>query len=135
MLDKETYTKEFIRMMDSIRETHKGEENCNGVMCDNGCPLKDVCDYDCYTSKPPVFEIIEIVEKWAKGHPVITMKKKYEEVFGVVPNIAGVHGCPYSAGFYDYNINCDGSCDICKEQFWNSEYKEPVKSKKSGEVN
>ena len=30
MLTKEEYKREFVRMMDTVREDHKGEKNCDG---------------------------------------------------------------------------------------------------------
>ena len=66
MLDKETYKREYIRMMDSVRTDHKGEENCNGVDCDE-CHVTKICALNSLAFC--AFETIEAVEKWAKEHP------------------------------------------------------------------
>lgn len=113
-MTKEEYKKQLARMWDSIRTMNKGEENCGGVRCTD-CPL--------YTKGPcgPVFafEYIELVENWAKQHPVKTNSQKFEEVFGFDMSIC---------------FDCDKSCEECqfcdrngtcnsKEKFWEAEYK------------
>lgn len=35
---EEQYKKDYVRMMDSLRQDHLGEKNCGGVDCDD-CPL------------------------------------------------------------------------------------------------
>lgn len=64
MINKEIYKSELIRMLDSHRTKHKGEQTCVGVKCEE-CPLYGVgCGNDLY-----VYETIEAVEKWSKEHP------------------------------------------------------------------
>ena len=130
MLDKETFKKEYIRMMDSIRPDRcKGGMNCHGVNCVE-CNLNVICCND-KSNIYQAFETIEIVEKWTKENPVMTIADKFEEVFGVVPDLAELNGakwCPHCMGFGNYNEYCSGSCSACKAQFWNSEYKEPKKN-------
>ena len=76
MLDKDTYKRELVRMWDSVREGHKGEPTCGGVVCDNRCPLyvkNELGNRICWSSAD-CFEVIKAVEKWSKEHP----QKKYK---------------------------------------------------------
>lgn len=119
-LSKEEYEKTVIRMMDSIRKTHKGELNCKGVVCE-GCPMRG----NCGPALEAAYSVIKIVEKWGKEHPIVTNADKYREVFGVNPVgvVSNEFICPSCAGF-----NCDCSsdkCTACKTNFWTSEYKAP----------
>lgn len=60
-------------MWDSVRDDKfKGRNNCEGVICSE-CQFCDINDNDCYTSINAV-EMVELVEKWSKEHPI----KKYK---------------------------------------------------------
>lgn len=71
MLDNETYQQELIRMLDSLRKTHKGEDGCEGVECKD-CPL-NVTENTC-SSLLSTVEVYNAVEKWSREHP----KPKYK---------------------------------------------------------
>ena len=71
MLDSKTYQRELIRMFDSLRKTHKGEQGCEGIHCDD-CPFRTI-KHPC-TDPFCVVETYNIVEKWSKEHP----KPKYK---------------------------------------------------------
>lgn len=126
MLSKEEYKRNLIRMWDSIRNNHKGEEICEGVSC-SSCPFyEEVCSTD--GIKGTLFhsyEAIEIVEQWAKEHPVKTNAEKFKEVFGIEPsnqtcvNDIDCENC-------EYYIPDDKECRV-QEKFWNAEYKEQAK--------
>lgn len=126
MLTKAEYKRECIRIWDSLRELNKGRSDCAGVDCTK-CPFSELCN------KPKIcnaFELIEIVEKWSKEHPVITMADKFKEVFGENPIKRDLtYVCPHSVGFANFNPECKTLCIDCKNQFWKSEYKEPKKGK------
>lgn len=64
MINEKTYKRELIRIWDSVRETHKGELSCEGVLCGN-CPLEefDGCGY-----ADDIFDIYNIVERWSEEH-------------------------------------------------------------------
>lgn len=120
MLDKETYKREYIRMMDSVREKFKGNPNCNGVNCSE-CDVEEICGHSSLAYN--AFEIIEAVEKWAKEHPVKTNADKFKEVFGVEPSLVR---CPLKRECRGCEYKCELGVTI---KFWNSEYKEPEKEK------
>lgn len=123
------YQKDLVRMWDSVRTHHKGNIKCLGVSCDK-CPL---VGHVCGTHGTTFYaeKTIEIVTQWAKDHPLVTMKDKYKEVFGVEPKgKSGASVCPRAVGFDDVECKIGGGCEDCRNEFWQSEYKEP---KKEGE--
>lgn len=119
MLSREEYEDGVIRMYDSIRSSmHKGKEDCEGVSCVD-CPLNGVCD-----DAANAFDMIEVVEKWVKKHPIKTNADKFKEVFGLdmAPQISSCINFKEKCAdckYYDYN---DFKCDANK-RFWNAEYK------------
>jgi len=125
MLTREEYEKTLIRMFDSMRvnDEHKGEKSCEDVPCES-CPFSRM---ECRAANP--FESIEIVEKWGKEHPLITMEDKFIEMFGHKPvDDSGYYVCPSSIGF---NLDCNNSvtCKECTNKFWKMEYIPPKKGK------
>lgn len=121
------FQRDFVRMLDSMRDTCKGAINCIGIDADKceKCLLADICDNEILYNAE---KVIEIVTQWAKEHPVVTMKDKYKEVFGVDPvSKRGGCVCPFDAGLSDCNCTDSTACDDCRRKFWNSEYKEPKK--------
>ena len=139
MLTKEEYKKEYVRMMDSLRDRSKGMPNCNDVKC-TVCPLSEkACipfgDTDrrfLADDRFLVFEAIEIVEEWSKAHPIVTRADKFKEVFGVEPkNVGDRYECPWDCGFKEKtkcNLRDRGFGTCCKEcarAFWEAEYVAP----------
>ena len=125
MLTRKEYEDTYVRMMNSLRDKdYKGRKNCNYVVCKD-CPLKGFCDDNSSSKKYRVFDLIEIVEKWGKEHPIITRADKYKEVFGIGPIFRdGIYICPGEA---IKDCGPHYSCNECKEQYWNEEYVEPKK--------
>lgn len=108
---KEKYKENLIGIWDSIRSTHKGEKTCRGVSCNN-CPFdgEDLCN---------MCQSIEMVEEWAKEHPIVTNADKFREVFGFDMTICWDNEFPCNeCQFCDRNGTCNS-----KEKFWNAEYK------------
>lgn len=144
MLTREETRKIVARIFDSIRPSdseHIGEYTCDDLDCiESKCPFRNLKSCVCPNNEgvDGVFNTLEFVEQWAKEHSPVTYEQKYEEIFGVKPlqidKCTKNYLCPKHAGF-DIGINCNAqSCEKCKEGFWNSEYKEPVKEgvRKSG---
>ena len=75
--DSETYKVEFTRMMDSLRNDHKGELSCNGVEC-RLCPLSEACNENAVRA----FDAVAIVERWATLHTSKTRKEIFEDITG-----------------------------------------------------
>lgn len=118
-MDAREYLKEKIRYFDSLRTEHKGEYNCNGVIC-------GLCQFDkqeINTCISNTFESIDFIEKWSKEHPRKTM---LSDLLEKLPNIPKddydlpYKLCPNNLG-YEKEKYCRGRvvtpCDIC----WNRE--------------
>lgn len=118
-MTKEEYKENLIRMWDSLRDRYKGENCCAGVTCTD-CPCHNgICNNGSIMSN--AYEAIDLVENWAKEHPIKTNADKFKEVFGFEPtpiycvnNNMKCSDCEY----FDYN---NGLCDV--SIFWGAEYK------------
>lgn len=121
MMTKEEYQKNLIRMLDSVRNEHKGEKKCKGINCNN-CPFNGkVCNTGERVFR--VYEAIEIVEQWAEQHHVKTNSQKFEEVFGFDMTICWDNEFPCNECQF---CDIDGTCNS-KEKFWNAEYNDKTK--------
>lgn len=130
------YQRDFVRMLDSMRDTSKGAISCIGIDADEceKCLLADICDNEILYNAE---KVIEIVTGWAKEHPFVTNEQKYEETFGIRPVTAdGHYYCPHIVGYEcKYNLSImdesveNVTCKECKEKFWQSEYKPPKVNK------
>lgn len=137
----EEFRKTTARMFKSVADPAfiLDKKPCKGVHCVD-CPIfeeTNTTSDKCMINNLSIFDafdIIEIVEDWAKEHPIVTVRDKFKEAFGVEPkNECGTLICPHFVGFVDvecvYGVGYK-DCKKCKEKFWNSEYREP---KKEGE--
>lgn len=121
-MTKEEFQRDLIRMFDSLRNKCKGEKNCRGINC-RDCPFGiKVCNADIEMFH--AHEAIEIVENWAKEHPIVTNADKFREVFGFDMTICWDNEFPCNECQF---CDIDGTCNS-KEKFWNAEYKEPAES-------
>ena len=117
MMTKEEYQKELVRMFDSLRDDKfKGENNCIGVSCFD-CPL-----YENGCSPFSTFEHIEIVEKWSRGHQIITNSDKFKEVFGFKPYTKNCINGEEKVSCANCQCFYDGECAV-QNRFWENEYK------------
>ena len=99
-------------------QTKEGDENCVGISC-SSCPFDGkTCNTGALVFNS--YEAIEIVEKWAKEHPIVTNAMKFKEVFGV--EYDAMNSC------INLGIKCrdcdyyeDGECDA-SNRFWSAEY-------------
>ena len=92
---------------------------CNNYLCGDNCPLIDSCDDvsdDGYVRK------VQIVEQWAKEHPVKTRQSEFLKMF---PNASvGYNGtlviCPSQADTKAVAecVRSERNCDKCKHDFW-----------------
>lgn len=101
---------------------------CNNYSCEDNCPLIDSCDDE---SDDGYVRKVQIVEKWAKEHPV---KTRQDEFFNQWPDAEiGYDGLPTVAPC-QLNIellqcesqkDCEGRgvCDKCRRDFWLKEVK------------
>ena len=93
---------------------------CNNYLCGDNCPLIDSCDDE---SDDGYVRKVQIVEKWAKEHPVKTRQSEFLKIFphpaldsdGVIaiqPCEVIVDACK------DSNDNKRTNCWACRRDFW-----------------
>lgn len=100
MMTNEEYRKESIRMWDSLRKDHKGQQSCDGVMCRN-CPLQEI-KYGC-KDLLNVVKIYNTVEKWSKEHPrhYYVSQLEYDIIFSKVAHSSSSLMDNSFGSFYD----------------------------------
>ena len=93
---------------------------CNNYSCEDNCPLIDSCDDE---SDDGYVRKVQIVEKWAKEHPVKTRQDEFlkqwpdaeigdDGLLSIAPcqlNLELIHG--------ESQKYC-GACDKCRRDFW-----------------
>ena len=97
---------------------------CNNYLCGDNCPLIDSCDDE---SDDGYVRKVQIVEQWAKEHPVKTRQSEFLKMF---PNASvGYNGtlviCPSQADTKAVTecVRSERNCDKCKRDFWLKEIK------------
>lgn len=133
------FQQNLVRMWDSMREDDKGTNTCSYVSCEDCLLNAECCVYNRGKMIFNAEKTIELVNTWAKEHPIVTYEQKYEETFGVKPVDTTSENkslaCPKDIGF-GIDINCSAqSCEKCTEKFWGSEYREPKKGQTDGRSN
>lgn len=102
MMTEEEYKKELIRMFDSLRKNHKGEDSCLGINCEQ-CPFRND-EYTCNDLTAfDAFKIVEIVTKWSKEHPIhyYVSQLEYDIILSkVAHSSSGFMNNPFGS-FYD----------------------------------
>ena len=109
--------------MDAVEYLKALGRLCNNYLCGDNCPLIDSCDDE---SDDGYVRKVQIVEKWAKEHPV---KTRQSEFFNQWPDAEiGDDGLPSVAPCQLYKDmeekdengvcckNC--GCGICRCDFW-----------------
>lgn len=110
---------EYIKTMQRLCESQNGYSGCSG------CPLLNEDDYcSIVDARERAEDVVQIVEQWAKDHPVKTRQSEFLKMF---PNAEikddYLWMCPKYIN-YDYNPegNChEISCSDCKRKFWLTE--------------
>ena len=109
--------------MDAVEFLKAFGRLCNNYLCGDNCPLIDICDDvsdDGYVRK------VQIVERWAKAHPIKTRQSEFLKQW---PDAEiGDDGYPSVAPCQLYKDmeekdengvcckNC--GCGICRRDFW-----------------
>ena len=101
---------------------------CNNYLCGDNCPLIDSCDDE---SDDGYVRKVQIVEKWAKEHPVKTRQSEFLKQWPDAE--VGDDGYPSVAPCQLYKdieekdengICCKNcGCDKCRRDFWLKEIK------------
>ena len=110
--------------MDAVEYLKALGRLCNNYLCGDNCPLIDSCDDE---SDDGYVRKVQIVEQWAKAHPVKTRQSEFLKMF---PNASvGYNGtlviCPSQADTKAVTecVRSERNCDKCKRDFWLKEIK------------
>lgn len=111
-------------MMDAVEFLKEKERMCSKCGACSRCPddIKNNGFYmdceDLAIENPE--EFVAIVERWSAEHPVKTRQSEFLKMF---PNAQKLRKgallvCPR---LVDSEYNCNGSCDYCRKEYWQSE--------------
>lgn len=118
---------EYIKTIHRLCESQNGYSGCSG------CPLLNEDDYcSIVDARERAEDVVQIVEQWAKDHPIKTRQSKF---LRISPNvdlkiITRLLPCsldktlkPLRCAKYGYlSITC--CCDRCRDDYWNEEVSE-----------
>ena len=109
--------------MDAVEYLKALGRLCNNYLCGDNCPLIDSCDDE---SDDGYVRKVQIVEKWAKEHPVKTRQSEFLKQWPDAE--VGDDGYPSVAPCQLYKdieekdengICCKNcGCDKCRRDFW-----------------
>ena len=112
-----------VEYLKTFHKLCKSQDSCSGFI--SGCPLLNEEDGYCIADiSERAKEAVQIVEQWAKEHPIKTRQSEFLRMF---PN-AQIHDdiiwmCPKCIGCdYKPEENCNEIyCCDCKRKFWLTE--------------
>ncbi len=110
--------------MDAVEFLNEGTRMCHSYKGCVGCPMEQIDD--CCMLSVNLKQMINIVEQWAKEHPVKTRQSEFLKMF---PNARSANGslavCPMDIMGREYVyknipgcINSGIKCDQCRRDFW-----------------
>lgn len=105
--------------MDAVKYLREIGRMCTEYDICKGCPIGNG---ECRTMEAQEPEkIVDIVEEWAKEHPVETRQsrflKEFPEVIRTKEGAIGI--CPQ---YVDTDIKCGkAGCEACKREYWSEE--------------
>ena len=106
--------------MDAVKYLKEAKRMCSKHKSCEGCPIESFC-FTLYKDIENPEKMVDIVEKWAKEHPVKTRQSEFLKMFPNVPKPLGhVDFCPKYLG-ESKGITCNGECSRCKREFWLAE--------------
>ena len=96
---------------------------CNNYLCGDNCPLIDSCDDE---SDDGYVRKVQIVEQWAKEHPVKTRMSEFLKQWPYVKisddGIPAIAPCQLNVLFIHGKAQKDcedrGVCNKCRRDFW-----------------
>ena len=111
--------------MDAVKFCKELSRLCSNHECSK-CPIRTSQHFNCTIQNrgDNAESVVEIVEQWAKNHPVKTRQSEFLKMFpGAKIDGDVLWLCPKYIG-YDYRPeeNCyEIDCDDCKRKFWLTE--------------
>ena len=86
---------------------------CNNYLCEDNCPLIDSCDDE---SDDGYVRKVQIVEQWAKEHPVKTRQSEFLKMY---PNARIDDGVIFLGPCaIDKSHKCTLDCKKCCRDYW-----------------
>lgn len=105
--------------MDVVEFLNEGTRMCNSYEACDGCPMWETDD--CCMVSMNLKRMINIVEQWAKEHPVKTRQSELLKLFPETEMIDDyICICPsrFVEGYREPAQNCNMDCEKCKRDFW-----------------
>lgn len=110
--------------MDAVEFLKKGLIMCNSYEACIGCPMEQMDD--CCMLSMNLKQMINIVEQWAKEHPIKTRQseflKQYPDAEISDDGLPSVAPCQLDVGLIHGKAQKDcedrGVCDKCRHDFW-----------------
>ena len=109
--------------MDAVEYLKALGRLCNNYLCGDNCPLIDSCDDE---SDDGYVRKVQIVEQWAKEHPVKTRQSEFLEKWPYAKiggdGLPAISPCQLNVLFIHGKSQKDcedrGVCNKCRRDFW-----------------
>jgi hypothetical protein len=98
--------------MDALTFVKEHRRMCDEHLACVGCPLSNLA----YCSDAEPEELVTAVEEWSKEHPLMTNRRKFEEVFGIDNQRIEINSDGYMP-----TVTIPSS--ILMRSWWDAEYK------------
>lgn len=116
----------FIKQINRLCEAQEDCKDC--PLIGHACDVNTATIMSCYNIES-VQKMVQIVEQWAKDHPVKTRQSEFLKMFpnAYLETITRLLPCsldrtlkPFRCAKYGYlSITC--RCDRCRDDYWNEE--------------
>ena len=108
--------------MDAVEFLKEFNRMCKAYDKDGDCKNCPAYEYSCCTNfNGQENDVVQIVEQWAKEHPVKTRQSEFMNMFPETEMIDDyISICPsrVSKEYRGSDANCSINCDKCKRDFW-----------------
>lgn len=108
---------EYVKTQYRLCESQNGYSGCSG------CPLLNEDDYcSIVDARERAEDVVQIVEQWAKAHPVKTRQSEFLKMFPNAPLYRGVVSIPPCSIEKEMRGNClTRDCFKCRRTYWLTE--------------
>nr|DAG89617.1 MAG TPA: hypothetical protein [Ackermannviridae sp.] len=110
-----------VEYVKTLHRLCKSQDSCSGCA---GCPLRDKEDGYCSIANisERAEDAVQIVEQWAKDHPIKTRQSELLKMFPNAPFYRGVVSIPPCSIEKEMRGNCLRSdCYECRRTYWLTE--------------
>lgn len=108
---------EYIKTIHRLCESQNGYSGCSG------CPLLNEDDYcSIVDARERAEDVVQIVEQWAKDHPIKTRQSEFLKKFpnaDLLDDVINITPCKIEKEMKRY---CgDRACNDCRKDYWLTE--------------